>query len=122
MLFIGLIFDVVLIILVVVSIMLIYSLLLVSVETRTFEIGVMRLVGLTKCGIVTMILTQAMMFVLPAVILGFSLAFPIIYVIFKHVYSDNIHYMPPLVPSGWAIFRALFIGILIPLLSSIVPI
>ena len=41
--FVGLIFDVLLLIFVVVSCLLIYSLLLISVETKTFEIGVMRL-------------------------------------------------------------------------------
>ena len=56
-LFIGLIFDILMIIFVVVSILLIYSLLLISVETKTFAIGVMRLVGLTKTGFVGMILT-----------------------------------------------------------------
>ena len=61
-LFIGLIFDVLLLIFVVVSCLLIYSLLLISVETKTFEIGVMRLVGLTKIGFTGMILTQAAMF------------------------------------------------------------
>jgi len=55
--FIGLIFDVLLIIFVAVSCLLIYSLLLISVETKTFEIGVMRLVGLTKGGFVGLVLT-----------------------------------------------------------------
>ena len=56
-LFIGLIFNILLMIFVVVACLLIYSLLLISVETKTFEIGVMRLVGLTKCGFVGMIMT-----------------------------------------------------------------
>ena len=76
-------FDLLLIIFVIVSVLLIYSLLLISVETKTFEIGVMRLVGLTKAGFVGMILTQACMFVFPAVILGFAVAPPITYAIFK---------------------------------------
>ena len=42
-LFIGLIFNVLLLIFIVVACLLIYSLLLISVETKTFEIGVMRL-------------------------------------------------------------------------------
>ena len=44
---IGLIFDVLLVIFVVISCLLIYSLLLISVETKTFETGVMRLIGLS---------------------------------------------------------------------------
>ena len=55
--FIGLIFDVLLLIFVIVSCLLIYSLLLISVETKTFEIGVMRLIGLTKAGFIGLILT-----------------------------------------------------------------
>ena len=55
--FIGLIFDVLLIIFIVVACLLIYSLLLISVETKTFEIGVMRLIGLTKGGFIGFILT-----------------------------------------------------------------
>ncbi len=53
----GLVFDVLLIIFVVISCLLIYSLLLISVETKTFETGVMRLVGLTKKGYAAMIMT-----------------------------------------------------------------
>ena len=55
--FIGLIFNILLLIFVVVACLLIYSLLLISVETKTFEIGVMRLIGLSKFGFVGMIFT-----------------------------------------------------------------
>ena len=56
-LFIGLIFNVLLLIFIIISCLLIYSLLLISVETKSYEVGVMRLVGLTKRGFVGMILT-----------------------------------------------------------------
>ena len=55
--FIGLIFDILLLIFIVVAVLLIYSLLLISVETKTFEFGVMRLVGLTKMGFIGLIFT-----------------------------------------------------------------
>ena len=54
---IGLGFTVLLVIFVVISCLLIYSLLLISVETKTFENGVMRLVGLTRKGYVAIIMT-----------------------------------------------------------------
>lgn len=47
-LFLGLILNVVILILLLLSTMLIYSLLMVNVETRTFEMGVYRLVGATR--------------------------------------------------------------------------
>ena len=56
-LFIGLIFDILLIMFIVVAVLLIYSLLMISVETKTHEIGIMRLVGLSKGGFVGMILS-----------------------------------------------------------------
>ena len=55
-LFIGLIFDILLIMFIVVAVLLIYSLLMISVERKTHEIGIMRLVGLSKGGFVGMIL------------------------------------------------------------------
>lgn len=72
--FLGLIFDMVILMFMALSIMLIYSLLMISVESRSFEFGVIRMNGLNTHGIVYIILIQAMMFVLPAVIFGFLFA------------------------------------------------
>ncbi len=43
----GLVFGIIAILFIVISILLIYSLLMISVETKTFENGVLRLVGLS---------------------------------------------------------------------------
>lgn len=40
----------------IISILLIYSLLMVNVETKSFDIGVMRMVGLNKKGLIVMIM------------------------------------------------------------------
>ena len=55
-LFIGLIFNILLIIFVIISVLLIYSLLMITTETKTFDTGVMRLLGLTSSGFVAMVL------------------------------------------------------------------
>lgn len=55
--FITLIFRILLVIFIIVAMLLVYSLLLISVETKSFEFGVMRLVGLTKAGFVGLVLT-----------------------------------------------------------------
>ena len=54
-LFIGLLFDLIVALLITISVLLIYSLLMITVETRTFEIGVMRMVGLSKLGLILMV-------------------------------------------------------------------
>lgn len=51
----GLIFNVVLLLLISISIILIYSLLMVTVETKTFDQGVLRMIGLSKIDCVWLI-------------------------------------------------------------------
>ena len=53
--FLGLIFDIIILLFVILSVLLIYSLLMISVETKTFEIGVMRMVGLSKGGLIILV-------------------------------------------------------------------
>jgi ABC-type antimicrobial peptide transport system permease subunit len=54
-LFLGLIFNIVILLFIILSVLLVYSLLMISVESKTFEFGVMRMVGLSKTGIIFMI-------------------------------------------------------------------
>jgi ABC-type antimicrobial peptide transport system permease subunit len=55
-LFIGLIFTVVILLFVMISTLLIYSLLMITIETKAFENGIMRMQGLSKAGFSGMIL------------------------------------------------------------------
>ena len=121
-LFLGLIFDIIILLFVVLSILLIYSLLTISVESKTFEFGVMRMVGLSRSGLISMIILQGVMFVLPSLLVGFACSFPTLELINRYLFGDDkeIHSSP--VPSTPAILQATVIGLLIPLLSSIIPI
>ena len=122
MLFIGLIFKVLLLIFIVVSVLLIYSLLLISVETKTFEIGVMRLMGLSKAGFVALILTESMCFVFPSIVAGYICAMPILSLIYGYVFTEDMGFMPSIIPGFGATLQALAIAITIPCVSSILPI
>jgi ABC-type antimicrobial peptide transport system permease subunit len=55
LLFLGLVFNIVIILFIVISILLIYSLLMITTETKTFDIGVMRLIGLSSSGFIAMV-------------------------------------------------------------------
>lgn len=63
--FLGIILNMIILILFLLSVILLYSLLLVSIETKTFEMGVVRMLGLTKPGVIFLILTQSFAFVIP---------------------------------------------------------
>ena len=82
-LMIGLIFDIMLIMFVTISVLLIYSLLMITIETKTFDIGVMRLTGLSSGGFIAMVFIQAIMFVLPSLISAFMCVVPVIWAIYS---------------------------------------
>jgi len=75
--FLQLIFNLVMLLLFSLSVLLIYSLLMLSVESKSFEFGVMRMVGLSKDHITILVILQSFMFVIPSIICGFlvSLSF-----------------------------------------------
>lgn len=119
--FLGLIFDLIVMLLVIISVLLIYSLLLQNIETKSFEIGVQRMVGLSKKGLIFMVMVQSCLFVLPAVLMGFIVSMPCLRVFSYVMYQKlNLEVSPMLTTN--AIVQALFIGIVIPMLSSVIPI
>ncbi len=86
----GLVFNIIMILFIIISILLIFSLLMNSVEQKSFENGIMRLVGLSKFEYMAMILTQAFMFVLPSIIAGYLLSIPLLWYGFTHVLNTNL--------------------------------
>jgi ABC-type antimicrobial peptide transport system permease subunit len=66
-----LIFNLVKSLLIVISVLILFSLLLISVQSKTFEIAVIRMVGLKKEGVIALILCQSFMYVIPALTLAF---------------------------------------------------
>ena len=50
--FLGIVMNLIVFILLLLSIILLYSLLLVSVETKIFEMGIVRMLGLNKIGLI----------------------------------------------------------------------
>jgi len=123
LLFLGLVFNILLIIFVIISVLLIYSLLMIATETKTFDTGIMRLIGLTSGGFVAMILTQAVMFVIPSIITAYICSYPILWFInmkiFENADTDGII---SFVPGAVATVEAIGIGLLIPGLSAIIPV
>lgn len=118
----SLIFDVVLLIFIVISILLIYSLLMIGVETKTFETGIMRMVGVTKNGLIYMVVVQGIMFVLPSIIVGFILCFPAIAACYHYGFHETLDHGFEPIPHTQAVIAGLIVGLMIPLISSIIPI
>ncbi len=116
----GLVFDVVILLLMAVSVLLIYSLLMITVEEKTFDSGIMRLIGLSKTGYAASILVQASFFVFPSIICAFATLVPVLYFFYQRKIVQQ-HQIKPL-PGSEACLIALFIGIFIPMISCAIPI
>jgi ABC-type antimicrobial peptide transport system permease subunit len=84
----GLIFSIIVILFIVISILLIYSLLMISIETKTYENGVLRLVGLSKANCIQMIIVQSLLFVLPSIIFAYAAAFPALMELYKYLFKN----------------------------------
>ncbi|KAH3743486.1 DUF214 family protein [Pelomyxa schiedti] len=120
-LFLGLLINISIVILLFLSVILIYSLLMINVETRTFEMGVMRTLGTSKLGVIGLMITQAMAYALPSWILGMCFAQLVEVFIAKAFEALTAVPLSKLLSPN-AVGIATLLGFLIPILSSILPI
>jgi len=119
--FLQLVFNLVMLLLFMISVLLIYSLLMLSMESKSFELGVMRMVGLSKVNVMLLIVLQSVLFVIPSIISGFLVSYGFLQV--AKVYAESTLHMDfDAIPSLSSVFQALFLSTLIPLCSSIMPI
>ena len=120
-LFLGLIINIIITVLSALSIILIYSLLLINVENRTFEIGVMRIIGMTKIGIISLILMQSFSYALPGWIIGLIIS-QLSYIVLNIILTSYLEVKISYFLSWYSILLASVLGFLIPIFSSILPI
>jgi len=73
-LYLGLLLDILLLILFFLCSILIYSLLMINVNARTFELAVRRMLGTTRKGVVGLLVLQALFYAIPAWIIGLSVS------------------------------------------------
>ena len=62
---------------------------MITTETKTFDIGIMRLIGLSSSGFVAMIFTQAVMFVIPSILCAYICSFPTLLIIFNKMFKHD---------------------------------
>ena len=94
---------------------------MLSVESKSFDLGVMRMVGLSKNNVMLLIIFQSFMFVIPSIICGFTVS--LIFLQFTKYYAEkNLHLDFEAIPTIGSVMQALFLSTLIPLISSIMPI
>lgn len=117
----NLIFDIIILSLFILSLILIYSLLIITTETNSFEFGNLRLIGSTKKDIILIIIFQCISFSVPAFILAFILHFHVLNLIntsLQNLIQTNLS----LSYTRNSFFLAFCINFLSPITTSILPI
>lgn len=94
---------------------------MLSVESKSFEFGVMRMVGLSKDNIILLVILQSFMFVIPSIISGFVVSLTVLQ-IGKYYAETQMQMDFEAIPSVVSVIQALFLSTMIPLLSSVLPI
>jgi len=120
-LFLGLILNIIIFILLFLSILLIYSLLMVSVETRTFQMGIMRMVGMQRRELVQLVLIQALSYSIPSIIFGLLLA-KVGGILASHYFLSLTGIPIDATLTTEALFFSVSLGLAIPMIASVVPI
>lgn len=119
--FLNLILNIVILVLFGLSIILIYSLILVTTETSTFELGILRLIGLNKTSIVTIIIIQCLSYSIPSFIIAFIFHYVILHFAssaISFILETNIDFKA----SIGTIFYSLVLCLISPIVGSIYPI
>lgn len=118
----GLLFGIIIMLFVVISVLLIYSLLMIAVETKTFQNGVMRMLGISKSNSILIVFIQSLCFVIPSILVGYLASIPALLYLFQFIFKGEPEVQVAPIPTGLATLQAVILGLLIPLVSSIVPI
>lgn len=119
--FLNLIFSMVVILLCALSCFLICSLLMVSVETKTFELGIFRMIGMSKWGVMSLLAIQALSYSLPAWVIGLVTAQGL-WVYLRKLLAASMGIDVGVMLAANAVVLATALGVLVPLLASIIPI
>jgi ABC-type antimicrobial peptide transport system permease subunit len=120
--YLALILDILVFILSVLSIVLIYSLLMINVESRTFEIAIRRMLGSTRRDVIVLLGAQALSYSVPALVIGMPVAAAGT-TNFVNLLSSRLAGIPlqgGLTAGG--VLYGLLLGLLIPIVASIGPI
>ncbi|KAG5468246.1 hypothetical protein LSCM1_02224 [Leishmania martiniquensis] len=119
--FLGLVMSIVLVALSFLSIVLIYSILTVGLETKTYELGIQRMIGLRKANLIFLVLTNAYAFTVPAWIFGIG-AGQAFYMGARLVFLNTVGMELPILVTGASVGWATLAGFGIPIVASFFPI
>eukprot|EP00357_Protocruzia_adherens_P031584 CAMPEP_0114984976 /NCGR_PEP_ID=MMETSP0216-20121206/7590_1 /TAXON_ID=223996 /ORGANISM="Protocruzia adherens, Strain Boccale" /LENGTH=1353 /DNA_ID=CAMNT_0002347201 /DNA_START=273 /DNA_END=4334 /DNA_ORIENTATION=+ len=103
------------------SILLIYSLMIAEVDEKTYEYGMLRALGLKQNSLISMLLMHALAFAIPGLCAGLLVSY-LLSIPVKFGISLFTGIVPDYDTSWLPIVTGIAIGIVMPLISNIIPI
>lgn len=108
-------------ILLILSILLIYSLMISNVEEKTYEFGMLRALGFKKNSLVIILIIQSLSFSVAGIVLGMIFSQLINYIIAYIIFSDG-QLITEYKLHDSAIIMGVLIGMIMPFISNYLPI
>lgn len=118
--FLGLILNIIIIFLFLLAVFLIYSLIQVTTETSTLELGLLRLIGSTRKSVVIVVLLQCMLFSIPAFVFAYLAHFGVLS-LYSRLLSSMLETTVTLESKLKYVIQSLLITIMAPLTAAIIP-
>ena len=118
--FIGMVLDLILLGLLVIAIFVIYNIMLISIDSKVYESAVQRTIGLTRTDLLALMMTNSLGYSTTALVVGLPLCFLFLLLINLILHWIQAGFTIDLRLSG--VITAIFLAILIPVISSLLPI
>ena len=118
--FIGVVLKLIIVSLFILSVIMMNNMLTMGVETKQFDMALFKTMGANKVFIVIYILANSLKYVLISNLIAFPFAYFILSMM-TEVFESFFGYKYEIYPTMPSIIGGLFIGILVPLISSISP-
>lgn len=119
-LFVGLVIQVIIVIFAILCFILLYSHLIYSVESRNAEMGVLRLLGMPKCGVIHLTLAEVVIIAVPFWGLGVGIAQVVFHILVSALGNSFGATLPKSISSS-SVWTSCVVGLFLPLLASLLP-
>lgn len=120
-LYLGLVLNILVAILFVLSAILIYSLMMINIQGRTFELGVRRMIGTDRPGLILVIFMQAAIYSIPACIVGLLIAHMSSVILFDE-FTKTAGFVVDGALTWDGILSGVTLGLLVPIVAGIGPV
>jgi len=119
--FIGVILKLIVFSLFCLSVLMMYNMMMIGVESRNFDFGMLRTVGMNRRSLMLTVLVDSLKYVVVANMMGFPVSYGTLKIV-SSIFTKFFGFQYVLTPTFDSIVIASVVGFLVPIVASFVPI